>query len=211
MYNKQVSLAEEVNSGGGNYIPVGVHKVFVKSLAIEPLQTPNYTGNIAKLVIANDEGKELEETIYPFKFNESFKVWKDGKQTDEIVPQAQQEDDYLLKHKELFSRAAKGGEAAYDTAVNAAGITSFETYIAAISGLVTRAVGGNYIWQLVKANKKNFATIAMHKGGSTRNFVEGQECPLKFDEAKYGKKELNESKVEAAPVAATTGEDELPF
>ena len=66
MYGTQVELNEGT---GGNYLPIGVQKVFVESLAIEPLQTEKYNGNVAKLVLSDDEGRSLDATIFPFKYN----------------------------------------------------------------------------------------------------------------------------------------------
>lgn len=203
MYNTKVELAEEINGGTGNHLEPGIHKVFIESLKIEQMQTANYNGNVAKLVLSNDEGKTIEQSIFPFSFSPNFKKWG----TEEVVPEAEQLKNYLLELKEIFSRAANGGEAAYDAATTAQGVTSFETFIAAISPLVTKATGGKYIWQLIKANKKNFSTIALHKGGSTRTFVEGQECPIRFDEAKYGKKQLDTTATEAAPQGAPASGD----
>lgn len=198
MYNTQVELNE---GGGGNYLSIGVQKVFVESLKIEQLATPNYTGNIAKLVLTNDEGKSLEESIFPFKYNPE--LTKFG--TTELLTQDQQLKDYLQKMQEIFARAASGGEESYKKATATA--STFEEFVAAVSPLVCKASGGQYIWQLIKANKRGYATIALHKGGSTRAFVEGEACPITFDESKYGKKTL-------APSAAETtgaGTDDLPF
>lgn len=203
MYNTQVELNE---SGGTNYIPLGVHKVFIDSLKIEQLNTPGYNGNIARLVIKDDDGRTLETTIYPFKFNPELKRYEDNKLTDQILTQEEQLKDYLQKKKEIFARASQGGEEAYNRAI--ATVTTFEEFIGAISPLVCKSTGGNYIWQLIKANKKNYSTIALHKGGSTRAYVEGEPCPITFDEAKYGKKVIAQSAVEAAPNGQ---KDDLPF
>jgi len=193
MYGKKVELSEE--STGKNYLQPGIHKVVISGLAIEQL-TGNYNGAIAKVTVKDDDGVKCETSIFPYKFSENFKIWG----TQETKSAADQEDGYLKELKEIFSRACPGGEAEYDAIT--AGATSFETMIQAIGSKALRANGGGYIWQIIKADKNNFSKIAMHKGGSTQTFVEGEECRLKFDDAKFGKKEKSANAVEMTTNAA---------
>ena len=196
MYGKTVELTE---NSGTNYLQPGIHKVFIKSLTVEQL-TGNYNGAMAKVVVEDENGLEASESIFPYQFSDKFMVWG----TQKVTPAEQQEDDYLKKIKEIFSRAMPLDKD-YDALTGVA--TSFETLIQALQPAV-RANGGLYIWQLVKADKNNYAKIAMHKGGSTQTFAEGEECRLKFDAEKFGKKEKT---AEAVEVASSDETDDLPF
>ena len=148
MYGKKVELTAE--GSGKQYLQPGIHKVVISGLVVEQL-TGNYNGAIAKLTIKDDEGVECETSIFPYKFSENFKVWG----TQETVSAEEQENGYLKELKEIFSRAFPGGEEEYDAVTS--GATSFETLIQLIGSKALRANGGNYIWQMVKADKNNFS------------------------------------------------------
>ena len=107
--------------------------------------------------------------------------------------------------KELFGRAMATDDV-YDSTVAQA--TDFQSFIAAVASKAVKANGGLDFWQLVKADKNNYSKIAMHKGGSSQRFLQGEECRIRWDASKWGKKVVDEGAVERTENITT---DDLPF
>jgi predicted metal-binding protein len=203
MYGKKVELTEVKEGSGTPFLEPGIHKVVLSELKIE--HSNDRVSAIA--VVKDDEGAEVSTYINPYVYYPDNKVY--GTQTP--VTDDEQQKIYMQILAQFFSRLCPGGIDEYNAVID--GKDTFETMIQAIATKALRANGGNHVWQMIKANKKNFSDIAMHKGGSTQTFVEGEECRLKFDAEKFGKKEKSAADIEVSagsqPGAADTGD--LPF
>lgn len=189
---------ESVKEGSvSNVLKPGVHVVSIDSLVYSTIATPNYSGEVADMVIKSAEGKELKERIFPFKFNTNFKN-KDGQPIDMKT----QQDDYLAKHMHLFNKAV--GEERYKQAVS--GATSFGDYINRISAVVCKNKGGQD-FKILVVDKGGYSKYPFWSGGSAETIDSNK---LVFDMAKHGPKPKPEDLLPSLGGAGTT-EDDLPF
>jgi len=192
MYGKKVELEEQKEGSGTPFLEPGIHKVVLSELRLET----NDKGVSAIIVVKDDAGAEVSTYVNPYVYYPDNKVY--GTQTP--VTDEEQQAIYMQMLAQFFSRLCPGGIDEYNAII--AGKSTFGEMMQAIATKALRANGGNCIWQMIKANKKNFSDIAMHKGGSTQTFIEGEECRLKFDDAKFGKKEKSANAVEMTTNAA---------
>ena len=200
------SQFKEAKEGGTmTVLQPGVHQVFIESLDVVDVATANFNGIVADMVLS-DGTLSVKERIFPFAASPNFKDYK----TKMVIPDKDQEKQYLDKHMHLFSKAADNTEAMINDVVAAAAniadkALGFKAYINAISKHVVKANGGKDFKALI-IDKDGFSKYPMWRGGCAEDLSSNL---IKFDPVKHGAKPKPEGMEES--YGGEENSDDAPF
>lgn len=160
----------------------------------------------ADITYGNKEGQSIKARVFPFVYNASLtKTVKDEK-----VPFTEDEqfDNYLVKFKHIFSKAV--GEENYDKGIAKA--TDFKSFIGILSKMALESNPNSKPFRLMIINKENtkdgkrYNIVPNWTGGFCES-MDVNPSKLKWDEAKYGAKKKDASKIETVEDSSS---DDVP-